>query len=167
MDDLIVHHLCPLADGGADDLTNTITLCGTCHHGWHRCCEGWVSFDTFMSEAQKVDRPAHSTRTKEALRAAKARGQRLGNPNGANALRRAGKGNSAALETITAKADAHAHDLAPVIADIRGQGVSSLNGIAAALNARAIRTPRGGRWYAASVRNLLVRLEPNGVGIFL
>lgn len=112
-----------------------------------------------MALMAQQEREAISTRTKEALRAAKARGQRLGNPNGANALRRAGKGNSAALETITANADAHAHDLAPVIADIRGQGVSSLNGIAAALNARAIRTPRGGRWYAKSVKNLLERIE--------
>jgi len=112
-----------------------------------------------MALMAQQEREAISTRTKEALRAAKARGQQLGNPNGAKALRRAGKGNSAALATITAKADAHARDLASIIADIRGQGVSSLNGIAAALNERAIRTPRGGHWYAASVRNLLLRIK--------
>jgi hypothetical protein len=33
----------------------------------------------------------------------------------------------------------------------------SLRAIAEALNARGIPTPRGGRWYAMSVRNALAR----------
>jgi len=32
--------------------------------------------------------------------------------------------------------------------------------IAAVLNARGIRTPRGGAWYASTVRNMLLRQEP-------
>jgi len=113
-----------------------------------------------MALIAQQEREATSTRTKEALRAAKARGAKLGNPNGAAALRRAQKGNQAALSTITAKANAHAHDLVTVIAAIRATGTTSLNGIATALNERTIRTPRGGRWHAKSVSNLLARIEP-------
>lgn len=111
-----------------------------------------------MALIAQQEREATSTRTKEALAAAKARGTKLGNPNGAQALRRASKGNTAAIATITANADAHAHDIATVIEAIRKDGITSLNGIAGQLNTRSIRTPRGGRWQATSVKNLLERL---------
>lgn len=100
-----------------------------------------------------------SERTSAALKAAKARGTRLGNPNGAAALRRAGKGNVAALAAVTSAADQHARDLAPVIAHLRSEGCASLRDLAAALNSRRMKTPRGGAWHAASVRNLLKRQE--------
>ena len=49
--------------------------------------------------------------------------------------------------------------MAPVIAELRAAGIRSLNGIAAALNARGVRTPQGrARWYASQVRRLLKRL---------
>jgi ABC transporter substrate binding protein/Recombinase len=38
-------------------------------------------------------------------------------------------------------------------------GATSLHQIADALNARGIRMPRGGQWYAKSVSNLLARRE--------
>jgi DNA invertase Pin-like site-specific DNA recombinase len=103
-------------------------------------------------EAQAI-----SARTKAALAAAKARGQRLGNPNGAAALRRAGKGNKAACEATRAAADAHARQVAPVVAAIRAEGTTSLLGIANELNRRGILAPAGGRWWATSVSNLLAR----------
>ena len=84
---------------------------------------------------------------------------RLGNPRGAEALHRAGKGNGAAVAAVKADADRYAADLAPIIADLRGAGVASLPALAAALNDRRIQTPRGGRWHPSSVRNLLVRLS--------
>lgn len=111
-----------------------------------------------MALVAQEEREAISRRTKEALAAAKARGQRLGNPNGAAAFKRAGKGTGAALAAIRADADAHASQLRPVIARLREQGVASLGGIAASLNAEGILTPRGGRWHASSVRNVLARL---------
>jgi hypothetical protein len=77
--------------------------------------------------------------------------------NGAAALRRAGKGNIAAVEAIRAGADRHAADMLPVIEDIHSSGVSSLKGIAAELNSRGILTARGGQWHATTVRNLLAR----------
>jgi hypothetical protein len=45
-----------------------------------------------MALVAQQEREAISKRTKEALAVAKARGVRLGNPNGADSLRRAGKG---------------------------------------------------------------------------
>nr|MBA3520055.1 recombinase family protein [Hyphomicrobiales bacterium] len=38
-------------------------------------------------------------------------------------------------------------------------GISSLAGIADALNNRGIRSARGGRWYVSTVQNLLARAE--------
>jgi DNA invertase Pin-like site-specific DNA recombinase len=112
-----------------------------------------------MALVAQQEREAISKRTKEALQAAKARGQKLGNPNGAAALRRAGKGNKGSLRAIRANADRHAQRLSPVVEDIRQSGLVSLGAIAAELNERGMLTPRGGKWHASSVRNLLLRLD--------
>ena len=105
------------------------------------------------------EREAISKRTREALAAAKRRGTRLGNPNGAAALRRARRGNAASLAAIRTRADAHAADLKPIIDALRHEGVTSLGGLALALNERGVLTPRGGgRWHKTSVRNLLERI---------
>ncbi len=112
-----------------------------------------------MALVAQQEREAISKRTREALAAAKVRGVRLGNPNGASALRRAAKGNHASLRIITKTADNRALDLAPVIDALAQEGITSLGGIAAALNERQMVTPRGGCWYKSSVRNLLSRLE--------
>ena len=112
-----------------------------------------------MAAVAQAERQAISKRTKEALRAAKAQGRKLGNPNGAAALLRAGKGNRAAIAQVMASADALARDLAPIIADIQSTGVASLAALAAELNARHIQTQRGGQWHPSSVRNLLARLQ--------
>ena len=112
-----------------------------------------------MALVAQQEREAISKRTKEALAAAKVRGTKLGNPNGAAALRRAGKGNVAGIRAIQANADRHAADLAPVVTTLRSEGISSLGMMAAALNERGMLTPRGGRWHKSSVRNLLIRLN--------
>jgi DNA invertase Pin-like site-specific DNA recombinase len=110
-----------------------------------------------MALVAQQEREAISRRTKEALAVAKARGVTLGNPNGAAALRRAGKGGAALRETVIRNAKDHAHNLAPVLEELRSQGVVSLRGIAAALNDRGMLTRRGGRWQVSNVTKLLVR----------
>jgi DNA invertase Pin-like site-specific DNA recombinase len=101
------------------------------------------------------ERKLISDRTKNALAAAKKRGVKLGNPNGADAF--GDISNDAAVARIKAKAHEFAEDILPIIADIRAQGVTTLEGIADELNARDIETARGGKWYPASVRNVLMR----------
>jgi DNA invertase Pin-like site-specific DNA recombinase len=113
-----------------------------------------------MALVAQQEREAISRRTKEALAAAKARGVKLGNPNGAAALRRAGKGGVALRATVSGNADAFAEALTPVIDEIRSRDITSLRGIATELNDRGIVTRRGGRWHVSNVRNLLGRLGP-------
>lgn len=113
---------------------------------------------TIMAALAEKERELISVRTKSALAAAKARGVRLGNPNGAAALRRAGKGNAASALSQAATAQEFAERFREKVEELRGQGVVSLGGIAAELNAQSLPTPRGGKWHASSVRNLLGRL---------
>jgi Recombinase len=96
------------------------------------------------------ERSMISMRTKAALAAAKARGVKLGGPKLAEARQ------SAAV-SIKALADHHAANVLPLIREIQRAGATSLHQIADALNARGISTPRGGRWYAKSISNVLAR----------
>ena len=89
---------------------------------------------------------------------AKARGVKLGNPNGAASLRRAGKGGVALRAAVATNADQFAKDLSDVVEDIRAAGHSSLRGVAAELTTRGIRTRRGGAWHVSNVKELLGRL---------
>ncbi len=102
------------------------------------------------------EREATSRRTKEALAAAKARGVKLGNPNGAKHLRE--YGNAAGVAALKAKAAERAEDLRPVVDDIQAAGTTSIRGLAMELNRRGILTPRGGQWHATSAARLLARL---------
>jgi DNA invertase Pin-like site-specific DNA recombinase len=100
---------------------------------------------------------AISERTKAALAAAKARGVKLGGDRGARLTQRARR---AGWEKRRARADAKAADLAPLITELRAVGVTSLRGIAAALNERCIPTAaERGEWQAAQVRRVLARLS--------
>jgi DNA invertase Pin-like site-specific DNA recombinase len=104
------------------------------------------------------EREAISARTKAALAAAKARGQRLGNPRGIAAFNGI-SGAAASAATRMRNADEHAVRLRDTIAGMRSQGITSLGKLAAALNDGGFVTPRGGQWYASSVRNLLARID--------
>ena len=89
----------------------------------------------------------------------KARGVKLGNPNGAAALRQSEDGGAFLRKAVAANADEFAEDLVPTVADIRAAGHLTLRAIADQLSTRGIRTRRGGRWHVSNVRNLLARID--------
>ena len=111
-----------------------------------------------MALVAEAERDAISRRTKDALAAARARGVKLGNPNGAVALRRAGHGGAPLRVAVARNAEAFARDLAPVIEDIREQGHTTLRAMAAELNRRGIRTRRGKMWHVSNVKGLVARV---------
>lgn len=90
-------------------------------------------------------------RTRAALAAKKAQGAKLGNRT--NLAEAAAKGN----EANRAAADAFAANVLPMVRQIQAAGSTTPRAIAAALNARGIRTARGGAWHDSTVRNLLAR----------
>jgi DNA invertase Pin-like site-specific DNA recombinase len=96
------------------------------------------------------ERALISQRTKAALAAKKAAGARLGNPRAAEAAAKAHAANRAG-------ADQFAANVLPIVREIQNSGLTTLRDIAAALNARGVRTARGGQWHSTTVRNLLRR----------
>lgn len=85
---------------------------------------------------------------------------RLGNPNGAEALK--GIGNGAAVKMVKASAQARAEDLREVLADVDPTSALSARRLAGELNDRGFVSPRGGRWTAQSVIRLRDRLGQTG-----
>jgi len=100
---------------------------------------------------------AISTRTRDALAAAKARGKRLGGDRG-NLPAVAKDGARASVAARIAKADNRASDLLPIIEELKAAGAVSLRQIAAGLNGKGIRTARGGEWSAVQVQRVLERV---------
>ena len=92
------------------------------------------------------ERSVIASRTRDALQAAKRRGVKLGKTG-----RQRAKENKAA-------ADAHAATLAPLIRELRADGITTVRAVAAELNRRAVPTPRGGAWHPTSVARLLARV---------
>lgn len=109
-----------------------------------------------MASVAELEAGMISKRTKDALAAAKARGKKLGGHRGvtlSDAARAAGRA------VLKNQAKARAADLAPVIDELREAGVTSLRGIAAALNERTIPTASGkSKWSAVQVSRTLARL---------
>ena len=104
----------------------------------------------YAALAQK-ERAMIADRTRAALAAKKAQGARLGNPT--NLAEAAALGAAAGR----ANADSFASNVLPMVRELQAAGVSTLAGIADALNLRGIPTARGGEWHPSTVRNLLVR----------
>jgi len=100
-----------------------------------------------LAAVAEHERELISQRTREALAAAKARGQKLGSPNPLPALAQA---------RAVSQANAHrfADTVRPLVQRLHDQG-ESLNGIARELNQRDIPTSRGRQWHAIQIKNLL------------
>ncbi len=113
-----------------------------------------------MAAVAEQEADAISKRTKAALAAAKARGVQLGRKAcHAELVSMSAKGKAAATAARVKAANKTAADVLPTVADIRataGQELS-LRQLAAELNARGERTPRGGQWSAVQVMRLLAR----------
>ncbi len=91
-----------------------------------------------------------SQRTKVALKAAKARGVKLGSP---EPLR----GAVIHTQVLQEKADRFAANIMPIIHDLQTQGITGYRAIARALNTRGIQTTNQRQWYPTTVKNLLQR----------
>lgn len=106
-----------------------------------------------LAAVAQHEREIISARTSAALQAAKARGKRLGNPKLAEARRQA-------VKARREKADQYSANVLPAIREIKSTGIKSLRGIARALAARGMPTPRGGTWTAVQVSDILHRADP-------
>jgi hypothetical protein len=76
---------------------------------------------------------------------------KLGNPT--NTAEAAAKGRKISID----EADRFAQTVLPIIASVQRSGITSLRGVAIALNSRGVRTARGGQWQVSNVRNLMRR----------
>src|ERR1700686_2472053 len=103
-----------------------------------------------LAAVAQHEREIISARTSAALKAAKARGKRLGNPK----LSEARKHATAARKE---SADRFSTNVLPVIREIQRSGIKSLRGVARALAARGIPTARGGSWTPVQVSAILER----------
>jgi DNA invertase Pin-like site-specific DNA recombinase len=101
-------------------------------------------------EAQMI-----STRTKDALRAARARGVKLGTRNPMLIARYAEKGSRASAIARATLARVRAADILPVINTLQADGVTTLWRIAETLNERGIPAPRGGSWSPMQVSRVI------------
>jgi len=125
------HHVVPRSKGG----TKTVPLCHACH--------GLVHGRSFLD---------HGVLTKAALAAAKARGVKLGNPENLTAEARK-KG----AASTGAKAAAAYKNLAPMVLDLHGKGMS-YRAIADHLNDLGEVTSAGKPFNHMAVKRMLERV---------
>ena len=97
------------------------------------------------------ERALIAERTRAALAQKKAQGAKLGNRTNLPVAQAKG------VAVNRAAADAFAANVLPVVRQIQATGATTSRAIAEALNARGVRTARGGAWHSSTVRNLLAR----------
>ncbi len=105
----------------------------------------------FAALAEK-ERRLISERTIAALAAKRAKGEPLGNRKNLSDAQALG------VATIRAEAKQRAQVLVPIFEELSDAGVRTFLGIADALNARGVPTPRGGRWHASTVARITKRI---------
>lgn len=104
-----------------------------------------------LHEVARYAQATASDRSRDALRAARRRGVKLGSP-------RPEIGSRAGVAALRARADAHAESLAPVLRELLlSNPTASLRDLAALLEQLELPTPRRGRWGPSAVRNALRR----------
>jgi DNA invertase Pin-like site-specific DNA recombinase len=144
-------HKCPVIVAKLDRLSRDVHFVSglMAHRVPFVVAELGADADPFMlhvyAALAEKERSLIAQRTRDALKAAKARGVVLGNPT-LDAVR------DRAVASTKAEADRFAKNVAPIIREIRDSGMSSLRAIARALNARGVATARGGAWTAVQVR---------------
>jgi DNA invertase Pin-like site-specific DNA recombinase len=100
-----------------------------------------------LAAVAEHERDLISSRTKAALKAAKTRGVRLGNPNPHPAAQKA-------VQALKAQAAAYQDTVRPLLQQLQQEGYT-LAATARELNRRGVPTARGGHWYASTVKNIL------------
>ncbi|KQN09985.1 resolvase [Sphingobium sp. Leaf26] len=106
-----------------------------------------------LSAVAQAEAHMISERTKAALAASKARGRKLGN-DGTN-LRNQTVGLQRSLHVRQTAARQRAASVNRVIVEAQAHGAVSLAKIAAYLNERSIRAPRGGQWSPTAVKRVV------------
>ena len=115
---------------------------------------------TQMAAVAELEAGLIGERTKKALAAVKARGVKLGNPNGARALRGKQTGNTEAVTKIKQTAAQRALDFQGIIDGLKRSGMTAVRSITSELNRQGISAPRGSTWHPTAVARLLGRLSP-------
>ncbi len=109
-----------------------------------------------MAAMAEYEREQISDRTKKALAAAKAKGKKLG-WSMPSRQREQLKASRKGVKSNIAHADLFAENTLPIIREVQVAGITTLQGIAEALNARGVQTARGKKWFPATVKNILAR----------
>lgn len=111
-----------------------------------------------LASVAENEREMISKRTKEALASAKERGVKLGSPKNLTQEARV-KGVKRSQVVRSQKASQAAKDLAPMIMDLKKKGITSLKGIARALNEQGYQTSRQKPWHDVQVKRVLEHLH--------
>ena len=151
-------HKCPIVVSKLDRLSRSVNFISTLmvHGIKFIVAEFGPDVDSFVihiyaSLAEK-ERAMISQRTKDALKAAKARGVILkGHPG--HKIADTATPNSVAARK--AKSAERKSDVLPVVLELQAAGASTLQQIADRLNEKGITTPRGGQWNPTQVRRVL------------
>ena len=101
-----------------------------------------------LAAVAEDERKRIADRTRDGLKAAKAKGIQLGNPKWQDSV-------EAAREARSAKAAKRQQLVRPLIEGLQAHGIDTLSGLADALNERGIETPQGRRWHPMTVKRVI------------